>query len=78
MTSRFSSWVTAMRIAGVDAHSLPNSGALGRISSQCCVPATCVYFILQVCSNDVSCEFDKFRVDNHPCKLRTTSIVRFK
>ena len=27
--------------------------------------------------NDVSCEFDEFRVDTHLCKLCTTSIALF-
>ena len=27
-------------------------------------------------SNDVSCEFDEFRVDTDLCKLRTISIAR--
>ena len=28
-------------------------------------------------SNNVSCGFDEFRVDNHICKLRITPVVRF-
>ena len=29
------------------------------------------------CYNNVSCEFDEFRVDSDLCKLRSTSIARF-
>ena len=28
-------------------------------------------------SNNVSCEFDKLKVDTHLCKLRNTPVVRF-
>ena len=32
--------------------------------------------ILLSYSDDVSCKFDKYRVDTHLCKLSTTSIIR--
>ena len=35
----------------------------------------CLY-ILHFFSNDVSCEFDEFRVDTHLCMLRTMSVAR--
>ena len=35
------------------------------------------YFVKLFLCNNVSCEFDKFRVDIHLCNLRTTQVVRF-
>ena len=37
----------------------------------------CCGYVFYNFSNKVSCEFDKFRVDAHLCKLRNTPLARF-